>query len=106
MLIRLWSKTAGGLGKLKYNLSKLTITVAIRVDKMPDQTRSGLFLINNSMIAHAGSASPKKVRLDQINEYECFARALISVKRTLLIPVNMTQTKPSRNIINNPRLIL
>jgi hypothetical protein len=82
------------------------MSVAIRVEKMPDQTRSGLFLINNSMIAHAGSASPRKVRLDQINEYECFAIVLISIKRPLLIPVNMTQTKPSRNIINNPKLIL
>jgi hypothetical protein len=72
---------AGGLGRLKKNFIVFTIKVAIRDATIPDQTRSGLFLMKRSMNTQAVSESPRKVRLAQINELEYTAKVLICMKR-------------------------
>jgi hypothetical protein len=91
---------------LKLYLIRFTISVAKRVAKIPAQIRSGLVLINRSMIAQAERVSPRKVRFSHIKGFEPFANELISINRTLLSPRISTRAKQSRNIISNRRLIL
>jgi hypothetical protein len=76
------------------------------VAKIPDQIRSGLVLINRSMIAQAERVSPRRVRFSQIKGFEFFAKEFKSMKRTLLSPRISTIAKQNRKIISNKRLIL
>jgi hypothetical protein len=91
----------GGLGRLKYILIIFTIKVARRAANIPDQIKSGLFLMKRSMIAQAVRVSPRKVRFAQIKGLECAVNELISIKRALLFPNSSKKTKQRRNIINN-----
>jgi len=84
----------------------LTTTVAIIVASMADQTRSGFFLMNRSIIKHAGNVSPRKVILAQIKGFDCDAAELIYRKRFLLIPVRSTIVIQRINVTNKARLIL
>jgi hypothetical protein len=83
-----------------------TIKVAIIVANIPDQIRSGLFLMKRSIIAQAASVSPRKVRFSQIKGLILAAKELILINTALLVPRVNTRAKESRNIINNIRLIL
>jgi hypothetical protein len=58
----------GGRGMSKYDLMIFTIKVAIRVAKIPDQIRSGRFLMKRTIIAQADNVSPRNVRFSQIKE--------------------------------------
>ena len=84
----------------------MTTTVAIRVAINADQTRSGFFLINRSIIIQADSISPRKVRLAQKNGYICNEEELIERKRALLIPARRTIAKQIINITDKARFIL
>jgi hypothetical protein len=73
---------------------------------IPDQTRSGLFLIKRISIAMAANVSPIKVRLAQINGEICAAKEFIDIKRCLLIPVVNTRAIHNINMIKRVKFIL
>lgn len=90
---------------VKY-LSEVEIIAATVPAKRPAQTRSGLFLINTSIITHAGKVSPKKVRLDQKNGLIVVPDELIFRNRDLFVPDRITNANPIKKMIIRVRLIL
>jgi hypothetical protein len=90
---------------VKY-LSEVDIIAAMIPAKRPAQTRSGLFLINRSIIMHAGKVSPKKVRLDQIYGLIETPQELILRNRDLLIPDRKTIANPIKKRMPRVRLVL
>lgn len=90
----------------KYDFIIFTINVAMRVANIPDQIKSGLFLMKRSIIAQAVIVSPRKVRFAQIKGLIYAPKEFIPRKIDLFNPVKRTNAKQSRNTITNIRLIL